>query len=133
MNQNDIVTFLRMQKANDPEAYEKYMAEYKEKNPDFYKTVLIPALEPQKTEKKAPTTYNNVPNPAEMLATDVQPIGSANVGELNYGAPEQQVKKEAANEKPKSEINRRKPPIKIILIIAAILIVAGVMVAIFIR
>lgn len=101
MKNEEIITFLRSEKANDPLGYERHMTFYKEKYPDLYNNILKPELEPHDGEPRKPVKLPPPQiNPAEMFsASDVKPIGSAEVGEVSYGvqASKNEIKKPNGN------------------------------------
>lgn len=132
MKNEEIISFLRNQKANDPVMYEKYITYYKEKYPDFYKDVLMPELEPpsaKPTEIEGPK-LPPAANPSEMFSTsDVKPIGSADVGEISY---KEGFEAEVDIPKPemvKSAIKKDVPVTTIVLVGIGIIVVIGVITA----
>ncbi|MBN1923169.1 MAG: hypothetical protein JW791_00215 [Nanoarchaeota archaeon] len=127
-DEEEIIRVMRLSRANEPDKFKEYMDFYKKNHPDFYKEKLAPIFEngePAKPVKKKPVQIN----PAEQLTSDNQPLGSANVGEeLSI---EEDTKKPAVaktvsfgkpNEQQAPTIQRKKSPVKLILIIIGAII-----------
>lgn len=129
MGNEEIIKLLKGEKANNPTKYEQYMEHYKEKYPDFYKKILIPALGELKSEDEVIKESVQKPatplvNPAETLATEEKPLGSAEVGDIAINGEKEEKKPEKIIPK-ESTIKRENKGLKIFLIIFAILVVVG--------
>ena len=135
-SEDEIIDLLRKTKANEPDKFQQYVDYYKNKYPDFYNKKIKPMLEgkPVEEPKEQPMEKkeSKLANPADALAGEVKPLGSAEVGEELDKKKEDKKEPYATTpdvskmEESKTPIKRENKTLRNVLIIFGIILVLAI-------